>query len=226
MIGIISSGLVGAWQRDERPLDRDRIAAMAGRMAHRGAARLATNTAGAAFGVLAPTGSEAAIAQRNGRIAAIAARIDNLSDLAAELDAPADATPADIVLRAYERWGESCPEHLFGDFVVAIWSSLERQLFCARDRLGTRPFYYHLAPERFVFASEDRPLLDAADVPRDLEQRQDRGLPRPGIRRPRPHVLRARSTAATRPFPDRRGERGVPAPLLGARPGSPRRAGQ
>ncbi len=169
MIGIISSGLVGAWQRDERPLDRDRIAAMAGRMAHRGAARLATNTAGAAFGVLAPTGSEAAIAQRNGRIAAIAARIDNLSDLAAELDAPADATPADIVLRAYERWGESCPEHLFGDFVVAIWSSLERQLFCARDRLGTRPFYYHLAPERFVFASEIGPLLDAADVPRDLD---------------------------------------------------------
>lgn len=73
-----------------------------------------------------------------------------------------DMTPAEqaqlsdsrLILRAYHKWGRACPAHLVGDFAFAIWDGPARTLFCARDHIGARPFYYSLTPERFVFASD------------------------------------------------------------------------
>jgi asparagine synthase (glutamine-hydrolysing) len=45
-----------------------------------------------------------------------------------------------LILEAYRRWGENCPEHLLGDFAFAIWNTREKHLFCARDHLGIKPF--------------------------------------------------------------------------------------
>ena len=54
--------------------------------------------------------------------------------------------------------GPACLRRLNGQFSVAIWDSLERELFIARDRLGIRPLFYHLRDDVFVFGSEVKAL--------------------------------------------------------------------
>lgn len=65
----------------------------------------------------------------------------------------------ETILHLYEEYGRDCVERLRGMFAFAIWDTRKRHLFCARDRLGIKPFYYHLSPERFLFGSEIKTLL-------------------------------------------------------------------
>jgi asparagine synthase (glutamine-hydrolysing) len=78
------------------------------------------------------------------------ARLDNRAELCAALaigpDERAALDDAGLLLRAYRQWGTDCPEHLLGDFAFALWDEAAGQLFCARDIVGVRPFYYHHAP--------------------------------------------------------------------------------
>lgn len=68
-------------------------------------------------------------------------------------------TDTEVVLAAYQRWGVSCLHRLNGMFAFAIWDRVRQQLFCARDRMGMKPFYYRLSGGRFTFASEIKALL-------------------------------------------------------------------
>ncbi len=81
-------------------------------------------------------------------------RIDNRAELESQLGLKTEVPDAEIVLAAFERWREQCPEHLLGDFAFAIWDDTNRQLFCARDCLGQRPFYYFLNDQILIAASE------------------------------------------------------------------------
>ena len=65
----------------------------------------------------------------------------------------------EVVLASYLKWGRQCVRHFIGMFAFAIWDKKERSLFCARDRLGIKPFYYTRSAASFVFASEIRPIL-------------------------------------------------------------------
>ena len=87
------------------------------------------------------------------------ARVDGRSNLKAKLQTHAgrteltDASDAELILRAYDVWDESCFEHLLGDFVFAIWDRRRQRLFCARDHMGVKPFYYaHIGPH-FIFSN-------------------------------------------------------------------------
>lgn len=102
-------------------------------------------------------------------------RLDNRSELFRELRtrnvAIRDETDPALVLAAYSLWGEKVPERLLGDFAFAIWDSRENKVFCARDHIGNRPFYYVQTPDYFAIASDDTSLLDVPDVsaaPNDL----------------------------------------------------------
>jgi len=70
-----------------------------------------------------------------------------------------------LILQAYRRWDEACVDHLLGDFAFAIWNPRNRQLFCARDHMGIRPFYYYLDDRMFVFASAAQSVVAASGVP-------------------------------------------------------------
>lgn len=101
-------------------------------------------------------------------------RIDNRAELIGLLALkPANGRPiADgtILLSAYEKWGKQCVEKIVGVFSVAIWDERERALFCARDPMGVRPFFYHINSEKkFVFGSEVKAVLAIDDVPRELD---------------------------------------------------------
>jgi asparagine synthase (glutamine-hydrolysing) len=104
-------------------------------------------------------------------------RLDNRDELLARLGMR-DSSVADAVLlmRAYLRWGEACPEHLQGDFAFVIWDGERQQLFCVRDHFGVKPFYYHSSDRRFVFASEIGPILDAGGVDMRISEHQISGF--------------------------------------------------
>ena len=68
----------------------------------------------------------------------------------------------EVILAAYAAYGRDCLAKLDGMFAFAIWDDVERQLFCARDRFGEKPFYYHyVAGRHFLFASEMKALFAA-----------------------------------------------------------------
>jgi asparagine synthase (glutamine-hydrolysing) len=76
-------------------------------------------------------------------------------------------TDTEVILAAYERWGESCLDHLIGMFAFLIWDERERRLFAARDRFGVKPLNYHLKPDgTLLLASEVRALHAAGVVAR------------------------------------------------------------
>lgn len=85
-------------------------------------------------------------------------RLDGIADLRARLIAAGEAVPegaadALLLLHAYQAWGRDCLQHLAGDFSFAIWDAQERWLFCARDQLGIKPFFYARAGESVVFSN-------------------------------------------------------------------------
>ncbi len=65
----------------------------------------------------------------------------------------------ETILHAYEEYGPHCVDHFRGMFAFAIWDRVKRVLFCARDRLGVKPFYYYSDGRVFAFASEIKSLL-------------------------------------------------------------------
>jgi len=73
------------------------------------------------------------------------------------------------ILHAYEEYGADCPTRFRGMFAFAIWDRRNRRLFCARDRLGIKPFYYFWNGREFVFASEIKALLEHPAVSRQCE---------------------------------------------------------
>ena len=70
----------------------------------------------------------------------------------------------EVILHLYEELGERCLDRLNGMFAFAIWDVRQQKLFAARDRLGIKPFYWHLDGERFAFASEPKALIRGAGV--------------------------------------------------------------
>ncbi|MEZ5934980.1 MAG: asparagine synthase (glutamine-hydrolyzing) [Alphaproteobacteria bacterium] len=91
--------------------------------------------------------------------------IYNYQDLRPELIAKGHKFRTDsdceTVLHLYEEEGEACLEKLRGMFAFAIWDENKQKLFCARDRLGQKPFYYACKDGSLHFASEIKALLQA-----------------------------------------------------------------
>lgn len=85
----------------------------------------------------------------------------NYIELRAELGGEGFRTHSDteVVLRAYQRWGEGCLSRLRGMFAIAIWDSQEQHLFLARDRFGIKPLYWAHTSDGLYFASEMKALL-------------------------------------------------------------------
>lgn len=65
----------------------------------------------------------------------------------------------EVILNSYALWGPRAVERWNGMFAVAIYDATEKTLFCVRDRLGIKPFYYHFDGGRLLFGSEIKALL-------------------------------------------------------------------
>jgi asparagine synthase (glutamine-hydrolysing) len=60
----------------------------------------------------------------------------------------------EVLIQAYDAWGVDCLQRFIGMFAFALWDQKRQRLFCVRDHMGIKPFYYVAARDRFAFASE------------------------------------------------------------------------
>jgi asparagine synthase (glutamine-hydrolysing) len=79
------------------------------------------------------------------------------------------ASDTEVLIAAYHCYGVECLSHFDGMFAFAIWDELEKTLFCARDRMGEKPFYYSFFENAFVFGSEAK-VLWAAGLPKKVNE--------------------------------------------------------
>jgi asparagine synthase (glutamine-hydrolysing) len=75
----------------------------------------------------------------------------------------------EVIAHAFEEWGPGCLERLNGDFAIAVWDSVRRELFLARDRFGVRPLFLSEQNGDLLFASEIKALLRHPRVSRELD---------------------------------------------------------
>lgn len=169
------SGILGILRRDGSSVEQSNLDEMMTTLAHRGPDGSATARRGpVGMGQLrlcttpeAQHGSTR-ISERRHLITADA-RIDNRDELLEILDASdmePPVTAIDLILAAYDKWGSDCPKHLVGAYAFVLWDGDRQRLFCARDHVGIKPFYYHDGTDIFAFASEIKALHQLDSVPR------------------------------------------------------------
>lgn len=175
------SAIFGVYYLDGQPIDFIHLERMAEVLTHRGldnADIWIEESVGMGHRMLWTTPEslleKLPLVNRTGNLVITAdARLDNRDELisALQLKEPAaKITDSQLILSAYEQWGENCPEKLLGDFAFVIWDKYQQILFCARDVMGVRPFYYYHSSQVFVFASEIKGLLCIPEVPRQLNE--------------------------------------------------------
>ncbi len=76
---------------------------------------------------------------------------------------------SEVIIHAYEEYGDDCVDHLNGMFGFALWDSARRRLMVARDRVGIKPLYYAHHNGHLVFGSELKSVIQHPFVPRDLD---------------------------------------------------------
>lgn len=80
-------------------------------------------------------------------------------------------TDSEVVIHAFEEWGEQCLDRFNGMFAFALWDEKQQKLFAARDRLGVKPFFYYEDAGKLIFGSELKAILEYPD----LELQADEG---------------------------------------------------
>ena len=97
----------------------------------------------------------------------------NFRELRAELEARGhlfqSKSDTEVVLYAYKEWGPKCLDKINGHFAFAIWDKNKQELFLARDRFGTKPLYYTFIGRYFIFASEQKAILEHPAVKREVD---------------------------------------------------------
>ena len=100
--------------------------------------------------------------------------IYNYRDLAAELGLRShdlkSSSDTEVVLHAWERWGEGALDRMVGQWALAMWDRDDERLWLARDRFGEKPLFYHRSAEALAFASSVAALVKAPWVPREIDE--------------------------------------------------------
>jgi len=175
------SGVVGILQTDGAPVNRTQIHALTRFLAFRGPDGLDVWSSGAVgLGcAMFRTTQESADKRQpigvDGRYWITAdARLDARAELLAELAGAGrkpvrNAADSELILHSYAAWGEKCLERLRGDFTFGIWDAPRKALFCARDHLGIKPFYFAEHRNFFLFSNTLDCVRMHADVPDELD---------------------------------------------------------
>ncbi len=97
--------------------------------------------------------------------------IYNYLELKNELDYNfVTSSDTEVLFAAYLKWGKACLNKLNGMFSFAVWDSVDKKLFAARDRFGVKPFYYHQTEDTLYFSSEIK-TLHSAGIAKELNKK-------------------------------------------------------
>lgn len=100
--------------------------------------------------------------------------IYNYLELRAELESLGytfkTSSDTEVLLYAYSQWGEDCLNHFNGMWGFALWDGNAHKLFCARDRMGAKPFHYWRSGNKLLFGSELKQLCQDTSVPKQFNR--------------------------------------------------------
>lgn len=176
-------GIAGVFDRAGRPGDRAVVASMLEPLAHRGPdgeGVLGEGPLVLGHRRLAVIDlSEAArqpMESPGGRfIASFNGEIYNFRDLRREIGLGPDGlrtqSDTEVLLAAWERWGEECLSRLVGQFAFAVYDRAERRIWLVRDRFGEKPLFYHDDGKALVFASSLEAVLRAPWIRAEIDDR-------------------------------------------------------
>lgn len=165
-------GIVGVCNPRGEPVAAPLIQRMTRALAHRGPDGEGHYTDGAvalghrrlAIIDLSPAGQQPMANEDGSVVISYNGEIYNFQRLRVELEAQGhrfhSRTDTEVVVHAYEAWGDECVQRLNGMFAFAIWDRPRRRVFLARDRYGVKPLYWRWAEGVFVFASEIKAILE------------------------------------------------------------------
>ena len=177
-------GIVGVWDsRGRRLIDESIVVRMNESQHHRGPDETGKYLApGIALGhkrlsiIDLKTGQQPLFNEDRSVVTVFNGEIYNYLELIPELTALGHVfrtrSDTEVIVHAWEQWGEACVDRLRGMFAFAIWDERQQTLFLARDRLGVKPlFYAHLPDGTFLFSSELKALLAHGALGRDIDPR-------------------------------------------------------
>ncbi len=171
-------GICGLVRRDEQPIAADVLRRMNECLVHRGPDGAGIHTApgvGLAMrrlSIIDLAGSDQPLYNEDRSIALVFnGEIYNYRPLRHDLQQQGHRfrTEGDgeTITHLYEQHGADVPQHLRGQFALALWDANQRRLLLARDRFGQKPLYYHHGENGLSFASEIKALLAHSEVPRE-----------------------------------------------------------
>ncbi|WP_146373286.1 asparagine synthase (glutamine-hydrolyzing) [Symmachiella macrocystis] len=189
-------GITGAaWTAGQPPMDIDILRRMTTALAHRGpddcgyyrstdhsnasSEMSAAQPPGAALGhrrlsIIDLGGGHQPLSNEDGTVwIAFNGEIYNYRELQTDLEKRGHqfrtSCDTEAIVHLYEEYGPDCVTHLRGMFAFAIWDDRKKQLLLARDRLGQKPLVYRHDPQRLLFGSELKSLLQVPGLPRDID---------------------------------------------------------
>ncbi len=175
-------GIAGIVTRDGAPSDEGSLRRMSGAIAHRGPdAEGIWRASGVGFAhrrlsiIDLSTDGNQPMSDVTGRFTIIFnGEIYNFQELKKELEQKGSRfqtkSDTEVILEGYRQWGPECVKRLRGMFAFALWDSQERSLMIARDRVGKKPLFYHLALNGDLrFASELKALASVVPMVPDLQ---------------------------------------------------------
>lgn len=164
-------GIAGVVRLDGQPVSASTVAGMNACLAHRGPDGDGVWTDGPvglghsrlAIIDLSPAGHQPMGNETGDVLIIYNGELYNFQNLRVELESAGhhfhSRTDTEVVVHAYEEWGEACLTRFNGHFAFAIWDNRRKQLFLARDRFGVKPLYYYYDGAALLFGSEIKAIL-------------------------------------------------------------------
>ncbi len=164
-------GICGVVRLDDQPVVPKSVARMGATMDHRGPDSDGTWTDGPvgfshrrlAIIDLSTAGHQPMANETGDVIIVYNGELYNFKTLRTELQAAGhrfrSQSDTEVIIHAYEEWGEACLDRFNGHFAFTIWDGRKKRLFLARDRFGVKPLYYFNDGAKFLFGSEIKAIL-------------------------------------------------------------------
>lgn len=173
-------GIVGVAYRHGEPVPAGLLQRMTDIIAHRGPDSEGQYTDGCvglghrrlAIIDLSPAGHQPMASEDGEVVLVFNGEIYNFQRLRVELESCGhlfhSQTDTEVIIHAYEEWGDACVQRFNGMFAFALWDRRRRRLFLARDRYGVKPLYWYHHGSIFLFASEIKAILEHPGVRRAI----------------------------------------------------------